>query len=168
VLEEEDWAEAWKAHYEPIPVGEGLIIVPAWATAPHLGRRAIVLDPGMAFGTCQHPTTRMMLALMERHLKSASRVLDWGTGSGVLTIGAVLLGAEAVLAVDIDPIAVAAAIGNVDRNGVGERATVIRGSFDAVPVDRPQLSRPYDAVLANITYAVLSEGLPDVWSRLAV
>jgi ribosomal protein L11 methyltransferase len=66
VLEEEDWAEAWKAHYSPISVGRGLVIVPAWSAHAEDGRRTIILDPGMAFGTGQHPTTRMMLALMEQ------------------------------------------------------------------------------------------------------
>jgi len=172
VLEEEDWAEAWKKHYLPIPVGRGLIIVPAWAKPSEAlsaeeVRRPIVLDPGMAFGTGQHPTTRMMLALMEEHLSPGARVLDWGTGSGVLAVGAVLLGASAVLAVDIDPIAIAAARGNLKRNGVGEQVCVVEGSFDAAPPDMPQFAPTYHAVLANITYAVLSEGLSELWPRLA-
>ncbi len=172
VLEEEDWAEAWKAHYLPIPVGRGLIVVPAWAprsealSAEDAARRPIILDPGMAFGTGQHPTTRMMLALMEEHLAPGARVLDWGTGSGVLAIGAILLGASAVLAVDIDPIAVAAARGNLERNEVEGRVRVVQGSFESAPPDMPQFAPPYEAVLANITYAVLSEGLSEVWPRV--
>jgi ribosomal protein L11 methyltransferase len=85
----------------------------------------------------------------------------------VLAIGAVHLGAEAVLAVDIDPIAVAAALGNVRRNNMEESVVVVEGSFEAVPVDAPGLAPPYHAVLANITYAVLSEGLSVLWPRLA-
>jgi ribosomal protein L11 methyltransferase len=108
----------------------------------------------------------MMLALMEKHLKPGCRVLDWGTGSGVLAIGAIHLGADAVFAVDIDPIAVAAARGNLARNPVGDRVLVADGSFDDLPVGDGRFAPPYDVVVANITYAVLSDGIADLWPRI--
>ena len=118
-LAEEDWAEAWKQQYHLLRVGRRIVIVPAWeAYAPAPGEVVIRLEPGMAFGTGLHPTTRLCLEALEAHLAPGCTVLDVGTGSGVLAIAAAKLGARSVLALDADPVAVSVARENVALNGV--------------------------------------------------
>lgn len=130
---EADWAESWKANYQPIRIGKRLHIVPAWLS-PALaeGDVALRLDPGMAFGTGTHPTTQLCLRAIERHLAPGQRVLDLGTGSGILAIAAAKLGAEQVLGVDIDAEAVRVARENVEANGVAAAVQVEQGSLAEV------------------------------------
>jgi len=127
---EEDWVEAWKQHYHLLRVGRRTVIVPAWeeyTAAP--GEAVIRMEPGMAFGTGLHPTTRLCLVALETSLTPGSTVLDVGTGSGVLAISAVKLGAHSVLAVDADPVAIAVARENVALNGVTHQVTLQHGSL---------------------------------------
>jgi ribosomal protein L11 methyltransferase len=148
-LSEQDWANAWKQHYDIERVGR-IVVRPAWIdyeAAP--GELVISLDPGMAFGTGQHPTTRMCLLGMQDLLRPGIEVLDLGTGSGILAIAAIALGAAHCDAVDIEQQAVDAARANIVLNGASERIEVILGSLDAV---KPG---PYDLIFANINAAVI-------------
>jgi ribosomal protein L11 methyltransferase len=129
-LEDEDWAESWKGQYHRLHVGKRIVVVPTWEHyAPKPKEIVIRLEPGMAFGTGLHPTTRLCLQAIEEHLIPGCTVLDIGTGSGVLAIAAAGLGAAAVLALDADPVAVTAAEANVARNGVSDGVTVQHGSL---------------------------------------
>ncbi|MCC7353935.1 MAG: 50S ribosomal protein L11 methyltransferase [Anaerolineae bacterium] len=163
-LAEEDWANAWKAHYHPFRVGEHLVIAPSWeSTEPELGDTLISLDPGMAFGTGLHPSTRLCLTLLETHLQPGSTVLDLGTGSGILAIAAAKSGAASVVARDIDPVAVGAARENVARNGVDHIVRVEEGSL---PETGGRAEAGFDLVLVNILAEVivrlLGEGLTEI------
>jgi len=131
-LEEEDWANAWKQHYRVLRVGERIVVVPSWLEhQPAPNDVVLHLDPGMAFGTGLHPTTQLCLGLLERYVQPGQRVLDLGTGSGILAIAAARLGAGHVLALDNDPVAVAVAAANIARNGVSATVTVAEGSLGA-------------------------------------
>jgi ribosomal protein L11 methyltransferase len=126
---EEAWADAWRAHFRPLPIGRTLLVCPPWEVPPdgtHGGRTRIVIEPGRAFGTGSHATTRACLELLERTLagQSSARAVDVGTGSGILAIAAARLGVPIVVAVDPDPDAVAAARANAERNGVADRIGV--------------------------------------------
>lgn len=126
---DDDWAEVWKKYYKPFRAGKSLVIKPSWEPyAPLEGDKVIELDPGMAFGTGMHDTTAMCIALMESCYRGG-RVLDVGTGSGVLAIAAAKLGAQEVTAVDIDPMAVRVATENVEKNGLSQCVTVKRGDL---------------------------------------
>lgn len=152
----DDWAFAWRAHYQPMPIGQRLLIVPAWqseAIAQEPDRLPVLLDPGMAFGTGLHPTTRLCMAALERHMQPGDAVLDVGSGSGVLSITAARLGASAVLATDIDPIAVAATRANSDLNGVGHLVQAQEGSLPN-PARQPA---GWQVVVANILAEVIAE-----------
>lgn len=131
-LADEDWANTWKQYYRVQRIGERIVIVPSWlAYAPRPDDVVLSLDPGMAFGTGLHPTTQLCLRLLERYVRPDQRVLDLGTGSGILAIAAAKLGAAAVLALDNDPVAVSAAGDNVARNTVSDRVQVALGSLGA-------------------------------------
>ncbi len=137
-IEAEDWSSSWKQHWRPEPVGEKLLICPAWLDPPpHPGRHLLRLDPGMAFGTGTHPTTQLCLEALEMRLASqdpsAMTVADVGCGSGILSVAAALLGAKRVFAVDIDPLAVQATIHNRDLNGLTDRIVVAQGSLEHIP-----------------------------------
>lgn len=145
-VKEEDWANAWKAYYHPLVVGRRLVVKPSWEDyRPWPGQVVIELDPGMAFGCGNHPTTRLSLAVLEGLLSGGEEVVDVGTGSGILAIAAALLGARRVLAVDNDPVAVAVARENVKRNRVQELVEVREGDLLA------GIEGPVDVVVANIT-----------------
>lgn len=129
-LEEEDWANAWKAHYPIRRIGERFVIVPSWlAYTAEPGDLILNLDPGMAFGTGLHPTTQLCLVLLERYVQPNARTLDLGCGSGILAIAAAKAGAQPVLAIDNDPIAVQATEENVERNEVTALITTVEGSL---------------------------------------
>ena len=117
-LEEEDWVALTQRQFEPIQAGARLWIVPTWHEPPRPGDVNIVLDPGAAFGTGSHPTTRLCLAWLEAHVRAGDRVLDYGCGSGILAIAALRLGAGAAAGVDVGPLALEAARYNSSRNGV--------------------------------------------------
>lgn len=136
-LAEEDWAETWKQHYHLLRIGERIVIVPAWEEYDPEPREAVIrLEPGMAFGTGLHPTTRLCLEALEKHLSPGYTVLDVGTGSGVLAIAAAKLGAHSVLALDTDPVAVATARANVLQNQMDDRIVVRQGSLPGDVDDR--------------------------------
>ena len=130
-IADQNWMEAWKEHYKPIPVGEKLIIVPAWLESPDATRIPIRIDPGMAFGTGTHPTTQLCLEPLEKYIQPGMDVIDVGCGSGILSIGALKLGAGRALAVDIDQAAVDATRENADAvllhaaRGVGDHLVTV-------------------------------------------
>lgn len=131
-LEDQDWENAWKEHYHVQRIGERVVIVPSWLEhTPQPGDIILRLDPGMAFGTGLHPTTQLCLRLLERYAAPNQRVLDLGTGSGILAIAAAKLGAAPILALDNDPIAVTVAAENVARNDVASSVQAALGSLGA-------------------------------------
>lgn len=117
-VEDADWVALTQRQFDPIRAGERLWIVPTWHVPPEPGAINVILDPGAAFGTGSHPTTRLCLAWLERHVRPGDTVLDYGCGSGILGIAALKLGAAAALGVDVDPLALEAARYNAQRNGV--------------------------------------------------
>jgi ribosomal protein L11 methyltransferase len=152
-VHEEDWAAAWKQHFPVLRVGRRLVIRPTWRRHRASPDDVVLaLDPGMAFGTGLHPTTRLCLAGVERWadvgLVDGARVLDVGCGSGILGIAAVRLGAASASGVDVDPIAVEATTTNARRNRVARRVRARPGSL-------PVPGRPFDLVLANLVASVL-------------
>jgi ribosomal protein L11 methyltransferase len=152
-VEEEDWAEAWKKGYHPIQVGERFLIKPAWIDVkPEPGQIVIQMDPGMAFGTGTHPTTQLCLQACEWFARPGVTMLDLGTGSGILAIGAALLGCEDILARDTDEVAVKSARENVRRNGVTGRVTAEQGSME----DLVKASRQFDLCMANLTAKIIT------------
>jgi ribosomal protein L11 methyltransferase len=131
-LAEEDWANAWKQHYAIQRIGARSVVVPSWLEyAPQPDDLVLRLDPGMAFGTGLHPTTRLCVGLLEQYTQPGMAALDLGCGSGILAVAAALLGANPVLALDTDPIAVTATRENAERNGVAEIITAAEGSLGA-------------------------------------
>jgi len=156
LLNPEDWSKAWKAHFLPHKVGEHIVIRPSWHSYnPSPSEIVIELDPGMAFGTGLHPSTRLCLLRLERHLEAGMPALDLGTGSGILAIAAAKLGASPVLALDIDPIAVKVARANTRANGLGEIVEVKRGTLS--PKMAAGLRGHFALVVANITARVIAE-----------
>ena len=133
---EQNWVQLTQSQFDPIRVSERLWIVPSWHAAPDPAAVNLVLDPGMAFGTGSHATTRLCLEWLERNVRSGCSVLDYGCGSGILTIAAARLGAGNVAGVDIDPLAVEAARANAERNGVmatfHDSAQPVTGAYDLV------------------------------------
>jgi ribosomal protein L11 methyltransferase len=158
-VQEEDWANAWKAYFKPTRVGERLVIIPSWETFElQEGDLPLHLDPGMAFGTGTHPTTSLCLRRLESVVTPGMRVLDVGTGSGILAIASARLGAAPVVGIDIDPVAVRVAKENAERNGV--EIDVRAGTLDQVETDE------CDLIIANIIASIIIEILPDVASRM--
>lgn len=156
-----DWSEGWKHGVGAHDLGR-LAIVPPWLAAGRDPATTIVIDPGMAFGTGEHQTTRCVLRLLPRFVRAGARVADLGSGSAVLAIAAAKLGAASVAAIEMDPEAISNAEENVVRNGVSDRVTVIEG--DAMLL-LPLVS-PVELVLANIISSVLVELLPAIGDAL--
>ena len=154
VIKEEEWQESWKEHFHVLRVGMRTVIVPTWRTyEPRENDVVITIDPGMAFGTGHHPTTRMCLELLETHVEPGDRVLDLGCGSGVLSIAAAKLGASDVLGLEIDPIAASVAERNVRENRVQNTVTT-----DEATLPHPQAkSDEYDLLVANVSAKVITE-----------
>jgi len=135
-LAEQNWVQLTQSQFDPIRVSERLWIVPSWHEAPDPAAVNLILDPGMAFGTGSHPTTRLCLEWLERNVSDGCTLLDYGCGSGILAIAAARLGAGKVAGVDIDPQAVEAAYANAERNGVSalfaDSAQPVAGEYDLV------------------------------------
>ena len=157
-VNEEDWANAWKAYYKPIKIGSRLVIVPAWEkyTAAE-GELIVRMDPGMAFGTGTHETTRLVIKMLEDYTKPGCRMLDVGTGSGILAICASKLGAAECKAYDIDPMAVRVANENIKDSGLTNITCEVSDLLKQA--DR---TRPYDLICANIVADIIIRMTPDV------
>ena len=157
-VNEEDWANSWKAYYKPIKIGERLVIVPAWEKyTPAEGELIVRMDPGMAFGTGTHETTRLVIKLLENYTKEGCRMLDVGTGSGILAICASKLGAGECRAYDIDPMAVRVANENIKDSGLTNITCEVSDLLRQV-----DKSRPYDLICANIVADIIIRMTPDV------
>jgi ribosomal protein L11 methyltransferase len=161
-VDEADWAESWKEHFHVLHLGKRLVVKPSWRRHRRTGDEVIIdLDPGMAFGTGLHPTTRICLQAIEERAERGplGRTLDVGCGSGILSIAAVKLGATRVLGVDIDPIAIEATDANARHNRVGKR---IRAREGSLPTDEG----PFDTVFANLIAGILVELAPHLAAEL--
>lgn len=155
-VEDSDWENNWREYYKPIEVGEKLVVVPEWEEAPQDGRLPLRLDPGLIFGTGSHATTRMCLAALEKFSKPGVRVLDLGCGSGILGIGALILGCDSCLGVDIDPKAPDVVMSNAALNGLGaDKMTAWAGDIIADASLRARIGSGYQLVLANIVADVI-------------
>ena len=155
-VEDSDWENNWREYYKPIEVGEKLVVVPEWEEAPQDGRLPLRLDPGLIFGTGSHATTRMCLAALEKFSKPGVRVLDLGCGSGILGIGALILGCDSCLGVDIDPKAPDVVMSNAALNGIGaDKMTAWAGDIIADSSLRARIGGGYQLVLANIVADVI-------------
>lgn len=155
-VEDSDWENNWREYYKPIEVGEKLVVVPEWEDIPDDGRIALRLDPGLIFGTGSHATTRMCLAALEKYAGEGKTFLDLGCGSGILGIGALVLGSARCVGCDIDPKAPDVAASNAALNGIGsDRFKVYAGNILSDASLRHMLGSGYDAVLANIVSDVI-------------
>src|SRR5688572_6301075 len=154
VVADEDWAEAWKKHYQPVRLGKRILVRPLWVEVEAKDDDIMIaLDPGMAFGTGTHPTTQLCLEALERQVTASIDVLDLGCGSGILSIAAAKLGAGKVIGVDIDQLAVDATIENARVNGVADKIQAFRGGLESVITS----ARRYDLVVVNILARIIIE-----------
>ncbi len=155
---DEDWASSWKKYYKPTPIGEHIMVVPAWEEyEPKPDQIIVRMDPGMAFGTGSHETTRLVGTLIEKHLNKGDKVLDVGTGSGILAIIASLLGASSVDAYDIDPVAVKVANENIKDNGITNITCEVSDLLKSVRADSK-----YKLISANIVADIIIRMSPDL------
>ena len=159
-VEQEDWQNAWKKYYHAMDIGSRLAIVPGWEQYK-TDRTVITMDPGMAFGTGTHETTSLCLETLDSLVKGGERVLDIGTGSGILAIAALKLGAAVAEGVDIDPMCVRTAGENARRNGVQDRFTVLVGDLS------DKASGQYNIITANIVAAAILSLAPHVPALMA-
>ena len=157
-VNEEDWANSWKEYYKPIKIGEKIVIVPAWEKYTQQDGEIIVrMDPGMAFGTGTHETTRLVIKLLEKYIKNGMRVADVGCGSGILAICASKLGAAECKAYDIDPVAVKVANENIKDSGLTNVSCEVSDLLRQV-----DKSKTYDVICANIVADIIIRMMPDV------
>ena len=156
-MEDADWENNWKQFYKPMEIGDRLIVIPEWeSTGVPEDRVALRLNPGLTFGTGSHATTRLCLMALEKHITGGQTVLDLGCGSGILSIAALLLGADRAVACDIDEKCTDVAYENAALNGVGrDRYTVRWGDVVTDQALRQELGGPYDVVVANIVADVI-------------
>ncbi|MFC4356095.1 50S ribosomal protein L11 methyltransferase [Chryseomicrobium palamuruense] len=161
-VDEEDWATAWKQYYHPVKISNRFTIVPTWEDYQPVSTDELIieLDPGMAFGTGTHPTTVMCLQALEKTVKANDTVIDVGTGSGVLSIGAALLGASHVHALDLDEVAVTAAKANVELNKVSDKVFVVKGNL------LDSANEPADVVVANILADIILSFTHDAYQMV--
>ena len=158
-VNEEDWATSWKAYYKPVHIGNKMVIVPMWESYDEKEGEVIVrMDPGMAFGTGTHETTRLVVSLLEKYTNPGCRVLDVGTGSGILAICASKLGAAECKAYDIDPVAVRVARENVKDNDCGNITCDVSDLLYGVDLSGGK----YDLVCANIVADIIIRMCPDI------
>lgn len=161
-VEDESWAESWKAYFKPLRVGRRFVVKPSWETFATAGHDLVIeIDPGMAFGSGTHPSTRLCLELLEETVRPGDRVLDWGTGSGILAIGAARLGAREVVAVDLDPAAARVAADNARLNGYEDIIQAATGSIEAMPAEPP-----FDLVIGNIVADPIIAGASEILRHL--
>ena len=152
-VEEEDWQNAWKEHFDPLRIGQHLVICPTWRTVETSESDILIhLDPGMAFGTGHHPTTRTCMEILERDTKPGDRILDVGCGSGILSVVAVKVGAASALGLEIDPVAARAGEENVRINGIGDKVQIVQGTLPSPLAE----ARSFDIVAANISAKVVT------------
>ncbi|MFY4774872.1 50S ribosomal protein L11 methyltransferase [Metabacillus sp. RGM 3146] len=161
-VNEEEWATAWKKYYHPVKISDKFTIVPTWETYEpvHSDELIIELDPGMAFGTGTHPTTVLCIQALERSVKENDAVVDVGTGSGVLSIAAAMLGAKSVSALDLDPVAVNSARINTKLNKVHDRVQVSENNL------LNEINGPADVVVANILAEIILKFSDDAYRIL--
>ncbi len=164
LIQEEDWSSTWKVHWQPQPIGDRFLVYPAWLEPPEASDRIILrLDPGLAFGTGYHPTTQLCLEALEMRVSDDSpdlMVADIGCGSGILSIGAVQLGAKQVYGVDVDPLAVKAARSNRDLNQIDKHQLVVGlGSVEALTALGDK-SIYFDGIICNILAEVILDLIP--------
>lgn len=165
VCQDEDWENNWKEYYQPIPIGEKLIVLPEWLKETETGGRIpVVLDPGLIFGTGQHASTQMCMRALETIIRGGETVADLGSGSGILAITSLLLGAANAVAIDIDPKAEDVARSNAACNGLdGQRLNAKTGNVLADAAIRNELAAaPADIVIANIVADVIIALAPNV------
>ncbi|MGB3208823.1 MAG: 50S ribosomal protein L11 methyltransferase [Crinalium sp.] len=164
LIDEEDWATNWKQYWQPQEIGDRILIYPAWLQLPEFSERKILrLDPGMAFGTGTHQTTQLCLEALEMRLGSDANnqvIADLGCGSGILSIGAVLLGAKKSYAVDTDPLAVLATVSNRELNNISkEQVLVEKGSIKKLI---ELIDEPVDGLVCNILAEVIIDLIPEM------
>lgn len=171
-VSEDDWANNWKQYFKPIRVSKRLTIKPTWEeyVPASLEEKIIELDPGMAFGTGTHPTTSLCLRTLEGVIQEGDEVIDVGTGSGILAIGAVRLGASRVLALDLDPVAVSSALENTRLNGLEDRIQVVESDLLSVlkkgSSAEVDVQLPVRVVVANILAEIILLFVEDVFEAL--
>lgn len=156
-VNQEDWESAWKQYFKPVHVTDRIVVKPEWEEySPQEGEIVIEIDPGMAFGTGTHETTSMCINQIEKNLKSGDTVIDIGSGSGILSMAAVLLGAEKATGVDLDPVAVRVALENVELNNLQDKIEILHGNLTDV------IREKADIVVANIMADIILILLEDV------
>jgi len=163
-VREEDWADSWKQYYKPIKTGKRLVIVPVWETyEPEEGEIIVLMDPGMAFGTGTHETTRLCAGFVESYTTDGCTVLDVGCGSGILAIAAAKLGAGECFACDIDPVAVRVAVENTELNDTPN----VKCAVSDLLRQTPRTEGGYNVIVANIVADIIIRLAPDVGEYLA-
>ncbi|HTK05845.1 MAG TPA: 50S ribosomal protein L11 methyltransferase [Ktedonobacteraceae bacterium] len=166
VVREEDWANAWKEYFHVTHIGKRLVIRPSWRDYTPTDQEVVLtLDPGMAFGTGLHPTTRMCLEQVEQRVQTGMRVLDVGTGSGILAIAAAKLGAESVYGIDNSSVAAESATANAEMNGLTDQIKIVLGLLDEAEAER--MAGQYDLVVANIIAHIIGGMAPQLARVLA-
>lgn len=169
LIEEEDWSKSWKEHWRPEPIGDRFLVTPAWLSPPADNQRLVLrLDPGVAFGTGAHPTTQLCLESLEMrltHEKTDVAIADIGCGSGILSIGALLLGARRAYAVDTDDLAVHSAIANRELNNLSaEQLPILHGSLETLA---EIIDGPVDGIVCNILAEVILDLIPQLHTIIA-
>ena len=160
-VKSENWEEAWKAAFPPRRVGKRILIIPTWSNVPHNETDVLIqLDPGMAFGTGHHPTTRLSLELLEDSIEPYYHVADIGTGSGILSIAAMKLGAQRVDAIELDPTAIPVAAANFEINGIASRVSLTQGD------GLKDVEGTYHLIVGNILTKVILPIIPSCTPRL--